>query len=199
MSVVTNPTVLVADSIPATTKLGTFRSNDLNITNMSIPFQLMNWATSGQNTQVVSSSILRALGRPSTPQWYTADAWLSETLSALRSFRGTQSGWDGENSHAPIPETLDAAEMLSAFFSEAPADRRPSVNVGPDGFPSFARNVADFYLHLVVEPRRHPSNCIANLTWYAIRNGEKVFEEGVPFDGTSLPKELSSLLNSDDL
>ncbi|HKQ44912.1 MAG TPA: hypothetical protein VJS47_05915 [Rhizomicrobium sp.] len=165
------------------------------LTDLSTPFQLAALVGGLRPTQLTQSSAWSGEGAQAAANWFTSDAWLAEMLATIRSFRNVEAGWDGENSRAPAAETLDAAEMLLAYFRNAPADRRPAINVGSDGLPSFARNLRDFYLHLVVEPRNHPSNCVAHLTWYAIKDGENIFEESVPFYGTSLPPELSKLVD----
>jgi hypothetical protein len=114
------------------------------------------------------------------------DPWLFETLFVIESYRGVESGWDGDMATAPSNTALKGAEMLSAFLALSDADRRPDLCVDSMGRPTFATNIDDFYIHLTVD-------AAGKLTWYAVENGVERFADDVEFNGREVPNELANL------
>jgi hypothetical protein len=109
---------------------------------------------------------------------------MAKTLGYIQACRGYLIGWDGRGGVTPTPECLDAAEYLTAFFASWPVARRPQLGIDAEGRPTFAAKVRDFYLHLTIdEPQK--------LTWYAVVEGNELFQEDVAFDGTQMPPDLA--------
>jgi hypothetical protein len=83
---------------------------------------------------------------------------------------------------------LNTAEMLASYISDIGPRRRPQLNIEPEGRPTFATAVDDFYIHLTVDT---PDK----LTWYATVGGDEHFDEGVAFDGRKMPPGLQQLFS----
>jgi hypothetical protein len=118
------------------------------------------------------------------------DSWLFETLFIIESYRSVSDGWDGGSAPRPSKEALDAAEMLSAFFTIVRYEKRPTLCVDALGRPNFATNTSELYLHLTVEMS-------GRLTWYSVLRGIEGFADEIEFDGRKLPDQLQHLLFSD--
>jgi hypothetical protein len=116
------------------------------------------------------------------------DPWFHKTIAAISSYRGVKDGWDGHDAVAPSKRSLDTAEMLAVFLSQAREDWRPVFSVDALGRPSFSSNSNGFYLHLTVdEPGK--------LTWFAELDGVEHFQDDVPFNGRRLPESLQAILH----
>jgi hypothetical protein len=106
-----------------------------------------------------------------------ADPWLDATLALI-------SDWARHTERDPA--VRQSAENLTALLAGWSAVRRPSLAFDIDARPSFASKSPGYYLHLTLE---EPNK----LSWYAEVGDKEFFEDGVPFDGTSLPANLASL------
>jgi len=118
----------------------------------------------------------------------TTDPWLHATLRKIAAHKNLSAGWDGGSAPAPTRECLDSAEALAILLSPKSIEKKPYFAVDCHGQPNFAMNSKDFYLHLTVDDP-------GALSWYAINNGEEIFEDAVAFNGTKLPKELATLFD----
>jgi hypothetical protein len=107
-------------------------------------------------------------------------AWLTDTIEIIGAQRAVASAVSDAQG------LLDTAEMLASFLSDISPRRRPQLNVGLDGCPSFATVTDEFYINLTVDRRDR-------LTWYATVRGAEYFDEDVAFDGRRLPSALKQL------
>jgi hypothetical protein len=115
------------------------------------------------------------------------DPWLLATLDSIADHRDLHPGWDGMDAVAPSRECLDAAEALAGLFSGKPMTDRPQFAVDAEGKPSFATYSDRLYLHLTIDgPDR--------ISWYAVADGDELFEDDVLFDGVELPAALERIL-----
>jgi hypothetical protein len=138
------------------------------------------------NIYDVKQNVTLGAQTPLIPMYF--DSWLFETLFVIDSHRGVLDGWDGYTAQAPTKTALDTAEMLAAYFALCDEERRPTLCIDVFGRPTFATNVAGFYIHLTVGDT-------GALTWYAVSDGEEHFADEVAFNGRRLPEALGSLLS----
>lgn len=115
------------------------------------------------------------------------DPWLLATLDSIANHRDLRPGWDGMDAAAPNRECLDAAEALAGLFSGKPMTDRPQFAVDSEGRPSFATYSDRLYLHLTIDaPDR--------ISWYAVADGDELFEDDVVFNGVEIPAALERIL-----
>jgi hypothetical protein len=109
--------------------------------------------------------------------------WLIDTIEIIDAQRQALNSVADKEQKLSL---LDTAEMLASYICDIAPRRRPQLNIEPEGRPSFATALDDFYIHLTVdEPNK--------LTWYATVRGAEYFDEGVAFDGRKLPEGLKQL------
>jgi hypothetical protein len=103
------------------------------------------------------------------------DPWLYSTAAVISAHRG-----------AVDQKVLDAAEALTAFLATVRQERRPQLIIDAEDRPSFATSAPGFYLHLTIDSPNA-------LTWYAVVGSREYYEDGMAFDGRSLPKPLRAV------
>jgi hypothetical protein len=154
----------------------------------------------GELIQVLSTAKTRPAAQPSTARTHSAEKAASDTVAepqlsgmspwligTMEIIDAHRRGVHGSSNKQKLA-LLDTAEMLASHISDISPRRRPQLNIEPEGRPTFATAVDDFYIHLTVDaPDR--------LTWYATVGGDEHFDEGVAFDGRKIPPGLQQLFS----
>ncbi len=131
------------------------------------------------------SAKAKAIARTREPELSGMGPWLVDTMEIIDAQRRALGGSADNRSGLAL---LATAEKLASYISDASPRRRPQLNIEPNGRPTFATAVDDFYIHLTVDDPN-------SLTWYATVGGVEHFNEGVSFDGRRIPAELKQLLS----
>lgn len=139
-------------------------SFDLTVRPVNVSGVLYRWLSPDRQTNGRIAYALREIG--------ACEPWLEVTLNKIADFNGVGDNWDGNGSAAPIVALFATAEKVAEEFSRLPVSWRPTLNFDSDGYPNFAAYNDELYLSLTIESED-------KISWYAVRNGEELFEENV--------------------